>query len=270
MICFHEPRDRCDGQFDDWHREADLYHYGRCRSGRRWFWAAVEVNFAVDDYQPEHGWEDTEDEARAAARVAVERLAGGRPGVAFFSAGFATDELKRVNAERRRNRPDPGTSDAKPVEYLYGHNTWDCDTEGRIDRCPCHDLPRREAWQFHLVPFRVTKKTVKRIYYVRREPHRVGQVFSTDELAIGFVDRRKLEADGEVRNRGVHWSQVDSHLYATTDPPEWWQRWRPAESMVDVSRLRVEMADAHPDRGGTAEGFMVARRRYLQAKGLVR
>jgi hypothetical protein len=59
-------------------------------------------------------------------------------------------------------------------------------------------------------------------------------------------------------------------LYATIDAPEWWERGHPTEAPMDVSRLRVEMADAHPARGGTAEAFMEARRRYLLAKGMVR
>jgi len=35
----------------------------------------------------------------------------------------------------------------------------------------------------------------------------------------------------------------------------------------DVKRLKAEMAAAHPDRGGTSEGFAVARQRYLDARG---
>src|SRR5690242_3709850 len=35
----------------------------------------------------------------------------------------------------------------------------------------------------------------------------------------------------------------------------------------EVKRLKAEMADAHPDRGGTSESFAVARERYLTARG---
>jgi hypothetical protein len=270
MICWGHDCEHREGRYG--RHPGDPYYYGRCRSGRRWFWVAGDLGRALDHdgYRPERGWEDTEGQALAAARAAVERLAGGQPGYASFRAGWATTELKRVNAERRRNRPDPGTSDAKPVEYLYAHNTWRCDNG--YGRCPCRDLPAREAWQHHLIPYRITKKTAKRIYYIRREPHRDGQVISTDELEIGYVDRQKLEADGEVSNRGVHWSQDDSHLYATTDPPEWWNPWRSAWSTetATLSQLRKEMADAHPDRGGDRDRFMAARARYLAAKGATR
>lgn len=36
--------------------------------------------------------------------------------------------------------------------------------------------------------------------------------------------------------------------------------------VAEVKRLRMEAADAHPDRGGTAEGFMAAWARYEAAK----
>jgi hypothetical protein len=34
-----------------------------------------------------------------------------------------------------------------------------------------------------------------------------------------------------------------------------------------LAKLKQEMLDAHPDRGGTAEGFIAARNRYLRACG---
>src|SRR5262245_4638369 len=34
-----------------------------------------------------------------------------------------------------------------------------------------------------------------------------------------------------------------------------------------VRRLKAEMADAHPDRGGTSEAFALARTRYVEARG---
>jgi hypothetical protein len=37
------------------------------------------------------------------------------------------------------------------------------------------------------------------------------------------------------------------------------------EQEPEVKRLRREMADAHPDRGGTDEGFIAAREAYERA-----
>jgi len=53
--------------------DAPLILWGRCRSGRRWFWAARDF-----DGPREHGWADSEELAVSAAEAAVERLAGGR------------------------------------------------------------------------------------------------------------------------------------------------------------------------------------------------
>jgi len=40
---------------------------------------------------------------------------------------------------------------------------------------------------------------------------------------------------------------------------------RQQECGPDLKRLKREMADAHPDRGGTDEQFVAARQRYKQA-----
>jgi len=53
--------------------DTPLIMWGRCRSGRRWFWAVPDF-----DGPREHGWADTEERAVNAAEAAVERLAGGR------------------------------------------------------------------------------------------------------------------------------------------------------------------------------------------------
>jgi hypothetical protein len=155
----------------------------------------------------------------------------------------------------------------RPVEYLYGHDTLMCGFDG--NDCDCYGLHGRELWEYHLVRYRVTKKTAKRIYYVRSEPRRNRQVIVMDDLKIGFVDRQKLEADGEVTRKSAGWWTADFTLYATTDPPEWWERSYPDKPKPDVSQLRREMADAHPDRGGTRETFEAARSRYLVAKGVL-
>lgn len=95
----------CDHNYN--HPGPSIYA-GRCRSGRRWFWAATLLS---GDYPWEHGWADTEKEAVATYRKAGERLARldtrGREGVGCGStnAGHAADRLKEVNAAKRRARP---------------------------------------------------------------------------------------------------------------------------------------------------------------------
>ena len=82
------------------HDDARLIWYGRCRSGRRWFWAAEEHTGAGDS-EKAHGLEDTEDAANAAARAAVEHLADGAPAVAYLRHKVATRTLKDINAAKR-------------------------------------------------------------------------------------------------------------------------------------------------------------------------
>ena len=57
-------------------------------------------------------------------------------------------------------------------------------------------------------------------------------------------------------------------VYATREAAEEylysWERKR-EEAGPELRRLRMAMADAHPDRGGTNEEFMAARQRYERA-----
>lgn len=243
-ICWHDERtswkhfQACPG------RDGRLIRWGRCRSGKRWFWVIVSLRYDIEDLDQTYGWADTEDQAFADARAAVVTLADGAPAVADLTHGVATRTLKEVNAAKRKARPSNGDTDPGRIEYLYG-KWWD-----------------NEDCKSRLVTFRITKKTPRRVYYAREWPF----TFADGEPHIGYVDRQKLEADGEVRNRGVHWSEPDRYLYA--EPPDLSRRQppTPAEQEAELSRLRAEMADAHPDRGGTNDGFIAARRRYVQAK----
>ncbi|MCW2904586.1 MAG: hypothetical protein JWO67_6851 [Streptosporangiaceae bacterium] len=223
MICWHAPYDRCSAK----HHGEQHFYYGRCRSGQRWFWAVREF-----DGEHAHGWASTDDEALDEARAAVVRLAAGRPATAFVQHAHATDALKAINAEKRKTRPASGTSEATAVEYLYGE-TWD------------------EEMVHSVVAFQVTKKTAKRIYYIRRE--RIP-----GDVEIGFVDRQKLEAKGDVYRAG-RWWDTDARLYL--EPPEREQR----QGALDLAQLKAEMTAAHPDRGGTNEAFIAAHQRYKRA-----
>lgn len=210
-----------------------LILWGRCRSGTRWFWAARDF-----DSDSEYGWADTEEEAVSDAGAAVERLAAGRAAMVRVMHGVASRTLRDVNAEKRKTRPAGGT-EAGAVEYLYGVAT------GRYDA--------DDEWQpASVVSFRITRKTPKRIYYVRSE--RIP-----GDVVIGYVDRLRLEADGEVCNRSAGWWSPDYRLYLT--PPVLEQ-----PAVPDLGGLKAAMAAAHPDRGGTDEAFIAARGRYERAR----
>ncbi|AVH58408.1 MULTISPECIES: hypothetical protein [Streptomyces] len=127
-----------------------------------------------------------------------------------------------------------------PVEFLYGINS------SVSDDSRFYEPPR-------VVQFRITKKTPKRIYYVRRE--RIP-----GDIEIGYVNRQQIEADGEIYNHGAGgWWAPDFHLYLT--PPALTQAQKPS-----LAELKSAMAAAHPDRGGTDEAFIAARARYERAR----
>jgi hypothetical protein len=116
-----------------------LVLHGRCRSGKRWFWAAMAC---PDPGQPLHhcddpvcvyggaghdyGWADTEEGALNAMRAAVVVLGGPRktrPGAFGYYASTPRDALRRLNAAGWPNlaklreamvsaHPDRGGTDA--------------------------------------------------------------------------------------------------------------------------------------------------------------
>jgi hypothetical protein len=240
LICWHDqPRWDCD-HFSDDRRDAYI-RWGRCRSGRRWFWTAAE---SLADDTALHGDASTEDEAIIAAREAVARIAAGRPAVAEMRHGDASRLLRELNAARRASRPPSGSTDAGAVEYVFGTNLYYPDdwTVSEV----------REA-----VPYRVTRKTARRVYYLRDELH--GQA--------GYVDREALERDGFAVRRSARWHEHDSTVYATREAAEHALGLdKPAAATPDLRQLRLDMANAHPDRGGDPEQFAAARKRYERAK----
>jgi hypothetical protein len=108
-VCWHENRENCGGG-----KDRELAFYGRCRSGKRWFWSAhimMEPDHA-------HGWADSEAQAITEARTAVQQFADRRTEkiCAFLSHGVAYDRLKELN---KAKHPEPAAPDTATVEYLY-------------------------------------------------------------------------------------------------------------------------------------------------------
>lgn len=142
------------------------------------------------------------------------------------------------------------------------------------------------------VPLQVTKVTAKRIYYRVPNP-RWDPIFASappgtqsswanePEYLNAYVSREALESAGPkglYRDSIYRDSRWDDRLFLTQQAAGTYCRWEaarwsasPAELVTgaDVKKLRAEMADAHPDRGGSRESFTVARERYLQAKSLL-
>jgi len=115
-----------------------------------------------------------------------------------------------------------------PVEFLY--ELWDANWD---------DGP---LGNYQILAHPITRKTPKRIYFTYLNGR------------TGFVDRQRIEADGEIYHG---YTRHRLHL-AKPDIPV---RQKP----LSLPELRKAMAAAHPDRGGSHEGFIAARTAYEQA-----
>jgi hypothetical protein len=269
--------------------------YGRCRSGGRWFWFAAATSWdqarghcadPVCGYGwtgHEHGWADGEQAAITALSEAVLRFGGTdprwnkAPDAFARGAGGAAAALKRINSARRKARSSSGTGAAGVVEYLYSPDSWTSDYDGHTEK--------------RMNVIAITKRTAKRVYFD------VGDGWDRDDgvVSLGYIDRAELEDDtrcpGAAAGRpkcehgyysshgyppGEMWYHGSArgvgHLFATREAAEEYLYGRERERArrrdelePDVKRLRQQMADAHPDRGGTDAGFIEARERYQRA-----
>ena len=126
-------------------------------------------------------------------------------------------------------------------DYLYAIRRTDRETYKRIG----------EVVDGQLVRFPITKRTDKRVHFLA---YRLG-----DLLGHGHADAAQLARDGEAHVIGQGWpADYNNTFYATREAAE-------AIAHGDIKQLRRQMANVHPDRGGTAEQFMAARRRYERA-----
>jgi hypothetical protein len=188
------------------------------------------------------------------------------------------EALKRIGAAGRKvRRPKPGDDDAGPVEYLYVP----C---ARIRHQGYPSAARRWVQEVPIV-----KKTAKRIYYTSDSWDRREAVVSP-----GYISREQFETDTRCHNKCPRAKDPCRHGYpagvipipgvchrpgpvgrlffATREAAED-HLYRGERERADqaapqallIKELRRAMADAHPDRGGTAEQFIQARRRYQTA-----
>jgi hypothetical protein len=224
--------------------------FGRCRSGMRWFWLAYTYGTKEDSKVT--GFAATEAEAVNAAMAAVLGFRNGDDIPIYASAfhGTASHELRSLNKAKRLAGPPSGATDSRIVEYLYGY--WHGSEDVSLQR------------------FRILRRTTKRIYYLRKgeridgrgEPAGINSSYDNDRT--GFVDRKKLEAEGHVHNYGRHWSSSDFHLYVSLDGLL--ASFRRHDKPADLAALKAAMVAAHPDKGGSHATFIAARRAYEAAR----
>jgi hypothetical protein len=130
-----------------------------------------------------------------------------------------------------------------------------------------HGYPAGARRWVQAVP--IVKKTAKLIYYASDSWDRREAVVSP-----GCVSREQFETDGVIPIPGhrhrlgpagrlffASREAAEAALYRRKG--EQAERVRP--QAPSIRELRRAMADAHPDRGGSAEQFIEARRRYQTA-----
>ncbi|MEI5100344.1 hypothetical protein RB200_19675 [Streptomyces sp. PmtG] len=117
------------------------------------------------------------------------------------------------------------------IEYLY--ELWDANWD---------DGP---LGNYQVLAHPITKKTARRIYFT----------YSTGGHRAGYVDRQKIEADGEIYHG---YTMRRLHLAPPEIPHQ--------PKRATLAELKQAMADAHPDRGGSDEVFIAARERYQRAR----
>jgi hypothetical protein len=215
--------------------------YGRCRSGRRWFWRAYALDYERG-YPSAHGWANTETEALADVRAAFDSLAGGRTVKPVMSHNTARHELQRLNTEKRRAKPPSDARDTPVVEYLY----WWLGTR-----------------------YQIIKRTKRRVYYLKKgedidefgEPHPCFPgIVNLSDPGVGFFDLQKLETDDRLRRK--YFFSLEAYLADRRR----YDRFRFTPEQPDLDTLRAAMAAAHPDRGGSSAAFIEARKKYIAAR----
>jgi hypothetical protein len=226
--------------------------FGRCRSGRRWFWAASTIG----GERTMHGWTDTEEEAMAAAMDALRGLKATPLMKAISVHGHASHKLKEINEARRRARPAPDTSDTNTVEYLYSYIG--CWTDGWV--CECDELTGAERIYYHTKKYPILRRTKQRIFYNKNPQYLRDTDYQRSDRGTGYVDRQKIEAAGEVWDRDLRETLYLSLEHLVRD------FLRHEDDAPDLNKLKAEMAAAHPDHGGSNQAFIEARARYVQAR----
>ena len=155
--------------------------------------------------------------------------------------------VRRRFGAARRTRPPGGGGGGTTAEYLY---------------IPCvrgggHDGSAGSRCWVQPVP--IVKKTAKLIYYTSDSWDRRQAVVSP-----GAISYEQFESDRPGPAGGLFFAtrqDAEDHLHRRES--ERAQQAVPQAPLI--KELRRAMADAHPDRGGTAEQFIQAHRRYQNA-----
>jgi len=173
-----------------------------------------------------------------------------------------TAALRWIGAAVHQARPpESGAHDAAPAGYLYVPCT----------RIRYHGASAQTQSWVQEVP--IVRKTAKWIYYASDSWDRIEAVVSPGRVSRQeFETGTRCRAAGVIPIPGTHPGSPGRLFFATRQGAEGYlhraERERAGQAVraaPGVKELRRAMADAHPDRGGTAEQFIEARRRYQKA-----
>jgi hypothetical protein len=243
---------RCRGDHDVHLR----YSWGRCRSGKRWFWSAREqynVRIRGDDHEGRewYGWADTEEAATEAARAAIRADAGDALVSVSVRHGWTSSKLAELSREERKAKwaaNPPKQSGVADHGALWAYHAYYGDM-GAPDR----------GWAEH----RIVRKTRKYIWLASEY----------DEDGAQFrLDREALERDGHAwggqrfRDRNDYYTLEAMKAYEADKVrrhAEWLRdRFKPLPEMPEnytkegvAKAFREGSLLHHPDHGGDAETF---------------
>jgi hypothetical protein len=181
--------------------------------------------------------------------IALPFIVGSQPRRSHAAGRLArADALKRIRAARRNaHPPNPGAARAARVEYLY------------VPFVRYHGRPAGARRRVQAVP--IVRKTAKWIYYASDTWDRSEAVVSP-----GRISRKEFEtATRRSAPAGGLFFATREAAEAELHREERERAGQAAWEASPIKALRRAMAEAHPDRGGTAEQFIEARRRYETA-----
>lgn len=237
--------------------------YSVAKRGKRYAWAISDSDIEGGYPHPLFGEAETEDEAwRCAednARAMVAYFAGqpvrhcgehlGGAGVYLFEvapvgAYLAAKAASDAAREKRRAKPGKGGKGAETVRYLI--------IEGRRHR--------------------IVRETAKQVRFLlnpeRDEDEGEGAIFRTrGEDATGLIRKEKYAE--ELKRFGCGYYNAPGFYYAevwlTEEAYAAYQAAAAAkaeDSGKTLAELKRAMVEAHPDKGGTNEAFIAARKAY--------
>lgn len=255
--CETVPYHWCGGDHD----EHAKFTWGRCKSGKRWFWSVCawpETRDGLDKKWPTwHGWTDTEETAKQVACDKVKEIAGDRRVSLHTQHHFASSTLREVSQDKRRERWKANPPKASGVS---NHGTlWAYNSRSEYEE--------RWRWEEHRI-IKVTKKYV----WVESWRHR-------EDDSLIRIDRETLERDGSAYGGPRGWSREHYYTEAGKKALEleeaqghanWLKaRFHPLPEMpemftkADVLKAFREGSLAHhPDHGGDPAMF----RKLVEAK----